>query len=125
MKLATIVSPVTKEALMRLLASNIPITAAWKLKKIVTEFDKNIHQYEEQRNDLVKKYATKNDDGSFVEGENGQINVDPKQMDSFVKDHLELLSVEVELPTVTIASLGDKLEVKTVDLFALDGIVVD
>jgi hypothetical protein len=127
MKLVVASNPLAKKVLEKLINSDkLPITAAWKIKKIVIEYNKHATDYSQAYNDLVKKYAVRDENGEVVVDEKGTFNLDKAQNQVFGTELLELLNVEVEMPTVKIHELGTKLEGITPDeLMLLDGVVID
>jgi hypothetical protein len=125
MKLSIVATADVKMILEELIIGKIPIQASWKLKKIAYKFDEHYRMYETSRNDLVKKYAIVDEEGKLVTDEKGGINVDPTKMDAFIAEHKELLDIDIDMPTVSIKELGDKLEIEAKKLIILGDIIVD
>jgi hypothetical protein len=88
-------------ALKKLLTTELPIGTSFKLSKLVKIVDENLQHYENERVKLVKKFGKADDQGN--------INVQPDQMDEFLKGITELHAISVELPyePVSVESLGE------------------
>lgn len=125
MQLLTLVGDEFKKTLADLTAAKIPVTVAWKLRKIRMKIDEHLSTYEQARLDLVKKYATKNENGDLAQDEKGLISVDKENIQAYSEDLMQLLKVEVEVPTLSIKELGDKLEIEADKLLSLGDILVD
>jgi hypothetical protein len=102
-----------KDPLIKLLEKEIPIKSAWKLNKLVKEFDKELQEIEEFRVGLVKKLG--------VADEEGNVQVPEGAMKQFVDEFNELLVAEVEIgyEPIEIDSIGD-IQVSAKELLILD-----
>lgn len=127
MKLLTVSTTAAKDVLEKIIRSpHIPITTVWKLKKLVLKFNEHAVTYEQMRNELVKKYASKDAEGNFIEDENKKINVDPANLAAYTTELSELLQIDAPVPAVSVAELGTKVEGITVsDVMALGDLLVD
>jgi hypothetical protein len=106
-----------KPALDKLLNSSLPISAAFKLKKLVRAINEELSHFENERISLVKKFG--------VEDDQGNINVDPAKLNDFSKELDELLSVPVELSfdPISYEKLQD-ISMSAVEMALLDDFVV-
>jgi hypothetical protein len=127
MKLLLVSTTAAKEVLTKMINSpHLPITTVWKLKKLVLKFNEQANLYEEMRNELVKKHATRDEDGKIIEDEKKTVHVDPANLNVFTEELAKLLQIEVEMPSISITDLGEKVEGLTAsDFLALDDLIVD
>lgn len=127
MKLLTVSTTTAKEVLEKIVQSpHIPIATVWKLKKLVLKFNEHAIMYEQMRNELVRKYASKDAEGNFVEDANKKINVDPVNLEAYAAELSELLQIDAPVPAISVAELGTKVEGITVsDVMALGDLLVD
>ena len=123
MRLEKIVDSNFSAAMTRLVTNNIPIKAAFKLRKIVTRVDEELSRYHETRKEYLKKYAELDDDGNLVPNEAGGAKLTDENSEAFLVELNELLQLEVDVGTVSIDELGD-ISMTTMDLIHLDGVVV-
>jgi|GEM_PF-4203792 len=123
MKLNAIVSARFSEALNKLVKAEIPIATAYKLKTVVVRTGEEHKKFEDMRTELINKYAPKNKKGEIIKNEDGGYSVSEKNKDDFFKEIQELLEVEIELPKIKIADLGDKLQISVQDLVLLEGLL--
>lgn len=118
MKLSNLVNPAFKSALTKLNQQQLPLKTAFKLKGIINSVDVELKKYDEIRQAALTQYGKKNEDGSLTADENG--NVSLEDAESFVKQLNELLSLDIELPKVTLAELGENVTMSSEELFLLD-----
>lgn len=124
-KLGQIVSPPVGQALNKLANSDIPVLTAWRLKAIIERVDKEAATFEELRRKLVDKHSTKDADGNIVKDEKGAYKVPEEAIPAFTAEINELLTAEVDVPSIKISSLGDKATMKAAELAVLDGLIVE
>ncbi len=124
-KLGVVASPGFSAALRKMVEGNLPVRTAFKLKGVIKCVNDELAKYEEVRTSLLKKYGKKKEGGELELGDNNQVQFEPDQMQAFVKEFDELLATEVELPTIAVSELGEKLEISTSDLMAVESIVTE
>lgn len=102
----------------------IPVKTAFKLKGIVKSIQVEVERYDEFRGELIKKYASKDEAGETIVEENGNARFSTENMNTFLKELNELLSLEVDVKTVELDELGEAVSLTVEDLMVLDGLVV-
>lgn len=102
----------------------IPVKTAFKLKGIVKSIQVEVERYDEFRGELIKKYASKDEAGETIVEENGNARFSTENMNTFIKEFNELLSLEVDVKTVELDELGEAVSLTVEDLMVLDGLVV-
>lgn len=93
--------------------AHLPLKAAYKLNKIKKAIDKEGDFYTEKFQEIVDKYAKKDENGEFVFSEDGeQIMIKDGMIDDCNKELTELqeLSVEIETYGLTIDDFGEGIE---------------
>lgn len=123
MKLGTMVAPKFTDALSKLIKTELPVLAAYKLKKVASIVNEEQKKFEEVRSELVSKHAKKNKKGEIVKDENGGYAVAKENMDEFLKEVDQLLSVEVEVPKIKLSELGDNLKMTAQEMVLLEGLL--
>ncbi|MEM3091778.1 MAG: hypothetical protein QXD05_01455 [Candidatus Pacearchaeota archaeon] len=106
------------ESLAILAQKDMPIKTSYKLGKLLNKIREELKLYEEQRNNLIKKY------GKDIGGGNYQIDEnDEEAINKFKKEHEELinLTVNIEYEPISLDSLGDikisPMHMANLDLF--------
>ena len=123
MKLAQLTDPKYKEILEKMMKLELPITTAYKLKDVIKKSNEELAKYEEFRNELVKKYADRDEAGEFKIDADNKINVSAENMQLFLKDLQDLLTQEVSVGELKLSQLGEKAMLSAEDLFKLDGLI--
>lgn len=107
-KLETILNPLFKSGLSKLMSGNLPMAVVFDLEGIVDEVNNSIARYEKVRQSLLKKHAVMKDDGSVQSDENGQaVFKTEDDGKTFFKELTELATTEVDLDRIKISDLGD------------------
>ena len=125
MKLSRIIDGRFHMALARLSAQPVPLKIAFKLKGIVAKVNEEMKKYEEVRSAALQKLGTKGEDGKLVVNEQNNVQMSEEAMKQFATELNELGSTDIELPTVTLAELGDKTNLTAEDAMSLDGVIVE
>lgn len=111
LKLSQIVE--TQSALARLGAEKLPAKMAYTIGRNIQKLRPELENYEKTRTDLIKeKYGAK--------GEGDTYQVEPKNMEAFVKELNELLAVELDLDLWTLKFSEFDQDISPMDLVALD-----
>lgn len=125
MKLARLVDPKFHSALDKLAAEALPLKLAFRLKGIAKTVREEYAKYEEVRQAAVKKYGKKQDNGDLVLDENNMAQFEQKEFQEFAKELGALANEDVELPTIKLSELGDKITMTLEEIEMLDGLVVE
>lgn len=112
-------------ALTKLIAQPLPLRAAFKLKGISAKVREEVKKFEDVRQEALKKFGKKDDNGELVLNANKSVAFTNENLELFANELNELADTDVEVGTISMAELGDKLTISAEDLFALDGIVVE
>jgi len=123
MKLSSIVNSKFSNSFEKLLKAELPVLAAYKLKKITSIVQDEQKKFEELRQELVKKFAKKNKKGEICKNADGIYSVDKEKTSDFLKELESLLQVEVEVPKIKILDLGENIKISAEQVMALDGIL--
>ena len=124
MKLSSVVSPQFQESLSLLmktkhLSAGIMFAIKGIAKKVKEESDK----FNEVRNEIINDVAEKDANGKIVQLSDNKIKIAEDKVEEAKKRLAELDAIEIELPSIKIAQLGEKHELSVNDLMALEFIV--
>lgn len=123
MKISTIMHPQFQKVLSDLTQQPVPMSAAFKLKGIVGQIENEMRSYDETRKTAIQRLADKNTDGSVVTLENGSAKFSDENLKIFVQELNDLLASEIEIGSITLASLGDRVIISASDLAILDSLI--
>jgi hypothetical protein len=123
MKLSKLLDTRFKSGLQKLIAADVPLKSAFKLKGILQTVNNALKTYDEVRLDAMKKYGVKKEDGTLEVDEQQNVKFDPEQYEKFAKEMQELLDTEVEAAKVSLADLGEKVHISADELSALESIL--
>jgi hypothetical protein len=124
MNLKTLINKDFLNSFNKLSLQNIPVRTAYRIKKMREQFDKETKEVGQLHLELIKKYASKKEDGTVIESENGNIDVDPKNLEVFYKEFEELVAENVEIVPLKLSELGE-ITLSVSDLVNLDSLIVD
>ncbi|MFO7447729.1 MAG: hypothetical protein R6W90_15295 [Ignavibacteriaceae bacterium] len=102
-------------SLDKLLTKELPVKAAYKLGRLSKSVAGEMEQYQQHKNNLIKKYG-KEKDGTFsIESS------DTEAINNFLQDNEELLSVKIKLDyePISIEELGS-INITPIDMGKLD-----
>jgi len=123
-KIAQIIQSEFAPALAKVSSVEVPLKVAFRIKGMVIQVKQEVAKYEELRTELIKKHAPRNEAGEFQPDESGQIRPSAENMNEFLREMQELLNLEVEINTVEVAELGEKLKLTGNEVAALEGVLV-
>ncbi|MFA5558830.1 MAG: hypothetical protein WDA59_05145 [Methanofastidiosum sp.] len=87
---------------------DMPMKVSYKISKLLKVLSKEFANYDLNRNKLIDKYADKDSEGNVKRDDNGQIHISNKKFrESFLKEHNELMDVDVELDYKPIFKLSE------------------
>lgn len=89
------------ESVKALQEVKFPVKVSYKLKRLVDKLSPIIKTYNTEKDELVKKFGTKNEDNSF--------SVKDEKLQDFYPEIKKLLEVEeeVDFEKIPVAELGD------------------
>jgi hypothetical protein len=125
MKLAKLTDARFHAALQKLNAQSLPLRVAFKLKSIQLRIDEELKKFEECRQSALNKFGKKDAEGKLILQEDNSVEFEPGQLQAFAHELNDLGQIDIDLPTVKLDDLGDKLELSINELVLLDGIIVE
>jgi hypothetical protein len=123
MKLARLIDPGFQKSITSLAKQSLPLKTAWLLRAVVKNVEGELIRYEELRKEALVKYGKKAEDGTVETDELHQVQFDQKGMQAFAADIGDLVNIEVDLPTITLAELGEEVKLSVEDIMNLDGLL--
>lgn len=125
MKLARLTDVRFQTALQKLSVQPVPLRVAFKLKGISTKVQEEIKKFEEVRVAALEKLGNKGEDGKVLTKPDGSVELSNENLQAFAKELNELSQTDLEMPTLKLDELGDKVQLTADDLMLLDGLVVE
>jgi hypothetical protein len=125
MRLQQLVNVQFQASLKKLMEQDMPFKTKYALKGIVNRFTQETTKYDEIRAEAIKRLGNKKEDGTLDMDEKGNVSINEENGKLFSQELTSLLQTEVEIGSVKIADLGDKIDLNVNDLLNLDGLVVD
>jgi hypothetical protein len=125
MKLSKLVDPTFQTALKKLSTQDIPFRSAFKLKGMIKQVNEALADYENVRVDALKRFGEKDDKGELVVAEGGSVKLSEENAQGFVKELQDLLNDNIDIGSLKVADLGDKLSMSAAELMALEDILLD
>lgn len=104
------------------LSQKLPLPVAYKLNKINNAASKEADFYQEKFNEIVEKYAKKDENGNLVFSEDGEQIIIKEDLVGECNDALEeLMDLEVEIDNLglTIDAFGDNIECTATEIDAI------
>lgn len=125
MRLRTVANPKLNPVFKKLMTCNLPMTTAYKIKKIAAILDAEAVHYQDLRKKLLDEFGKKNELGELVYNDQGYVEFDDDNYDKFKNKHEELLEVEVRCETIKVSELADYVQLSAADLIVLDDLLTD
>ena len=100
----------------------LPLPVAYKLNKINNATEKEVEFYQEKFNEIVEKYAKRNDEGKYVFSEDGeQIMIQDDKIPECNQALEELMDLVVEVETygLKIEDFGENIECTAEEIDAI------
>ncbi len=120
MKLSRLIDPRFKDVIRRLQIERIPLKGAYKLKSIVKVIDDELTKYEDLRKDALDKLGLKDLTGAYIVDERGNVQFNEENGKEFAAELQDLANLDVTIPKLSIADLGDKMSLSVEDLFFIE-----
>lgn len=124
MKLGHIVDENFKLSVLKLLQQPTPVKTTLLLDGIVNLLNREIEQYNTAKQELLEKFGRKDDAGQLVTDENRNVQFTEENALAFNTAHNDLLTKEVEVPSLSVSDLGDKVTMSYEDLVKLGGFIL-
>jgi hypothetical protein len=94
--------------LSSLKATPMPLRLSYKFTKLLEKIEKDSEFFAEKAREIVFKYAEKNEEGNFIQTEDGNVYIRPDKVEEANNAIMELNNIEVE--DVNITFTLDELE---------------
>lgn len=125
-KLGQLINPEFQQALGLLAQKELPLRTSFKLKGLIKRLSDEVRTYNEVRTDLLNKFGNKEEDGTLkINKETNNVEFSDDNLKLFGEAMNELLKMEVDIGSVTLNELGDKLNLSTNLVSLLDGVLVE
>lgn len=125
MKLSRLIDPQFQETLRKLAATDIPLKTAFKLRGIIKRGNDELQKYDEVRSAALNRLGDKNEDGTLAADEKGTVKLSGENLQEFTEQLTILINQDINIGTVSIGELGDKLSLTTNELLNLDDLIVE
>ncbi len=125
MILARLLDKDLQETLTDLRVQKIPAKAAFVLKGIQKRIEEELVKYEEVRKELLLRYGKKNEDGTLAMDDNNSVLFAEEGRNDFIKEYNDLVNTHIDVGTLSISLLGDRVELSGDQMMHLDGILVE
>ena len=123
MKLGKLASPAFAAAFSNLMAQTLPGRAAFKLKGVLADIQKEGKKYNSTRKESIKRLCILDEKREPVVEDNRFVFPNEDNQSIFEKEMLDLHDLDVEVRTVKLDDLGDKFEISTQDMFLLEDVI--
>jgi len=125
MKLARLVDPKFHAALDKLATKSLPLKVAFRLKGIAKIVREEFTKYEELRQEALNKFGKKDENSKLILDAAGNVQFEGTNLQEFAKEIGALANEEIELPTIKLSELGDKITMTLEEIEWLDGLIVE
>ena len=125
MKLARLTDARFHAALAKLSAQPVPLRAAFKLKGITAKIQEEAKKFEECRQSALEKYGKKGEDGKLALKSDNSVQFDEEQLKLFVTELNDLGQTDLAVGTISLADLGEKIELTADEVAVLADILVE
>lgn len=125
MKLARLVDPKFHSALEKLTTESLPLKVAFRLKGIAKTVREEFAKYEELRQEALSKFGKKDENNKLVLDDAGNVQFEGASLQEFAKEIGALANEEIDLPTIKLSELGDKITMTLEEIEWLDGLIVE
>ena len=125
MKLARLTDARFHTALAKLNAQPMPLRIAFKLKGISAKVAEELRKFEELRTSALERLGKKDAEGKVMTKPDGAVEFEPEQLKAFAAELNDLGSMDVDMPSVKVEELGDKVILTADELTHLDGVIVE
>lgn len=75
----------------------LKFSTAYKFRKFISETEDAEKFFNEKRNEIVEKYAEKNDNGEIKVDENGNVNFKKEDIETVNKEYSELIKTDISV----------------------------
>ena len=111
-------------SLSNLVTKELPIKLSYRLSKLIKVLANEHELYNQNKNEIIKKYAEKDEEGNIKQLEDNKINIlSPNEYQRNLEE-LHLLGFEVLFEKIKIDELGD-INISVQDLLNLDKFITD
>jgi len=123
--LARLTAQPTQNGLVQISQAVLPMRTAWKVKNLIEKAQKESSNFDSLRQALIERHGARGDDKKLVRDSNGSFRIPQENVEAFNKEIVELMNIEVEIGTLSIAELDGKVELSANAMQLLDTLLVD
>lgn len=97
---------------------------AYKIMKLCKSVAVEEEFYNEKRNEIIREYAVRDENGQIVVSDDGMIGIIPDKLKEAEVAMVDLNNIEVDMPNIrfTLAEL-EELKLSVADMFVLDAFI--
>lgn len=108
------------EGFEKLATKDVDLITACSVAKNIKELSIHKEVIDKKRNELILKYAIRDEEGNLIQDENGSVRIDNSDVETFNKEIYEFLNTEidVDLKKISIDKLSE-LKVSPSDIVSL------
>lgn len=111
MKLGVLSSQQFNVSFSKLMESkDTPVRTRFKLRAVSKQVKEEQEKYEQIKNEIIKKYAKKDEDGNIIFIDNDKVTFEQEIIPSLNKEMADLHNIEVEMDSISVGDLGDAVE---------------
>lgn len=125
MKLARLTDARLYASLRRLSTQPLPLKIAFRLKGISAKIDMELKKFDEIRQAALEKFGKHDADGKLIVRDDGSVEFEPEMLQALAAELNEVGNEDVDVGSLKLDDLGDKVELTVDDLTILDGIIVE
>lgn len=125
MKLARLTDARLHAALRKLSSAQVPLRVAFKLKGLQAKVDEELKKFDTVRQEALEKFGKKDADGKVVVKPDGTVEFEGDSLKEFAAQLNELGQTDIEVPTIKVDEIGDKVVLSADELMLLEGVVVE
>ena len=87
------------DVLQKLSTAEVKARVAFNIGKMLRASEAEINNFNDTRINLIKKYAQKDDSGEIIMDDNGNVTIEPNNLEIFNQELRELIATTIELNT--------------------------
>ena len=103
--------------------NTLPVKTAYRLKVEIDKIKSEIARYQEVHSELLNKHGKKGKDGKLEMDKLHNVKFTEDNFALFKAELKELNSIDIEVKSVPVDDLGDKIEMSIDDLIMLDELI--
>ena len=125
MKLSKLIDPQFQSVLRKLAAQEIPLRTAFMLKGIIKLVNEELNKYDEVKSEALNRLGEKGEDGQIIVEANGNVKLSDENMKLLVSEMNALLASDVNVGSLKVGDLGNKVALSANELMSLDELITE